>query len=143
MEIFKNTLCKQADSAATTIMSGIDETVVGPPAQYGGDSESLNPEELFVASINSCIMLVFYHFANKYKQVIRVYRSSAEGVVEKTRDGLRFTSVSVKAEVEIDESCDPKKIEEITQLAEKYCLVSNSVACPVEYSVKVLECDYN
>ena len=67
MEVFTNTVSKQEGKPAETIMSGISETEVGPPAEYGGDPQALNPEEMFVASINSCIMLVFYHFAKKLK----------------------------------------------------------------------------
>lgn len=64
MEIFTNTLSKKADDPAVTRMSGISDTEIGPPEVYGGSPDALNPEELFVTSINSCIMLVFYHFIN-------------------------------------------------------------------------------
>ena len=58
--------------------------------------------------------------------------------VEKTKNGLRFTSVEVKAKIFSAEK-QVEKIEEIAQLAEKYCLVSGSVACPVEYGVEVVD----
>ncbi|MDD5134108.1 MAG: OsmC family protein [Phycisphaerae bacterium] len=118
-------------------MSGIKNIAVGPPEEYGGSPDTLNPEELFVASINSCIMLVFYHFVEKYNVSVISYCSEAEGTVEKTRDGLRFTKVAVNAKVEIGDISHAGKIEEIARLAEKYCLVSNSVLCPVVYTVKL------
>ena len=138
MEIFTNTVCKEANKPATTQMSGITNAEVGPPECYGGSSDALNPEELFVASINSCIMLVFYHFADKYKVGIASYSTEASGTVEKTKNGLRFTSVKVNAAVTLDDESQAEKIEEIAQLAEKYCLVSGSVSCPVSYEVKVV-----
>ena len=58
--------------------------------------------------------------------------------MEKTKNGLRFTSVEVKAKIFSAEK-QVEKIEEIAQLAEKYCLVSGSVACPVEYGVEVVD----
>ena len=58
MELFKNTVYKSGSQTAKTSMSGISETEVGPPSQYGGNSDSLNPEEMLVASVNSCLMLV-------------------------------------------------------------------------------------
>jgi len=139
MEVFTNTVSKQEEKPAKTTMSGISLTEVGPPAVYGGDSQALNPEEMFVASINSCIMLVFYHFAKKLKVEVSSYSSKAEGKVEKTKNGLRFTSVEVKAKVSLSDENQAEKIEEIAQLAEKYCLVSGSVACPVEYGVEVVD----
>jgi len=120
-------------------MSGISETEVGSPPAYGGEPQTLNPEEMFVASINSCIMLVFYHFVKKYKVDILSYYSEANGKVEKTKNGLRFTSVEVKAKVSLNDKNQAEKIEEIAQLAEKYCLVSGSVACPVSYEVEIID----
>jgi uncharacterized OsmC-like protein len=139
MEIFRNTVHKNADQVATTAMSGISETKVGPPPEYGGNPNALNPEEMLVASVNSCIMLVFYHFADKYEVDIASYHSDAEGKVEKTKNGLRFSNIEVKAKVRLGPAGSPEKIEQITQLAEKYCLVSGSLTCPVQYTVELAE----
>ena len=139
MEVFTNVVNKQADKSATTQMSGITNAEIGPPECYGGSADALNPEELFVASINSCIMLVFYHFTDKYKVGITSYSTEASGTVEKTKNGLRFTAVDVRAKVTLDDPGQAEKIEEIAQLAEKYCLVSGSVSCPVEYGVEVVD----
>ncbi|MBN2593210.1 MAG: OsmC family protein [Sedimentisphaerales bacterium] len=139
MEIFRNTVYQISDKPAKTNMSGISETEIGPPPEYGGSPNSLNPEEMFVASVNSCIMLVFYHFANKYEVEIASYHSQAEGKVEKTKNGLRFTNVEVKAKVSLAGTASAERIEEIAHLADKYCLVSGSLACPVQYSVEVVE----
>jgi uncharacterized OsmC-like protein len=139
MEIFKNTVYQHSGTPAKTSMSGISETKVGPPLEYGGDPDALNPEEMLVASVNSCIMLVFYHFVDKYKVDIASYHSDAEGKVEKTKNGLRFTNIEVKAKVRLGPDASAEKIEQITQLSEKYCLVSGSLACPVQYTVELVE----
>lgn len=139
MEIFRNTLHKNSDQLARTSMSGISELEVGPPQEYGGNPNTLNPEEMLVASVNSCIMLVFYHFANKYEVEITSYNSDAEGKVEKTKNGLRFMNVQVKAKIGLANLNQVEKIEEIAKLADQYCLVSGSLTCPVHYEVEVIE----
>ena len=139
MEIFKNTVYRNSGQPAKTTMSGISETEIGPPAEYGGNPNALNPEELLVASVNSCIMLVFFHFARKYEVEIASYNSQAEGKVEKTKNGLRFTNVQVKAKVSLADGASAEKIEEIAHLADKYCLVTGSLACPVQYNVEIVE----
>jgi organic hydroperoxide reductase OsmC/OhrA len=139
MEIFRNTVYQNSDNPAKTTMSGINETEIGPPSEYGGSPNTLNPEEMLVASVNSCIMLVFFHFAEKYEVEVTSYHSDAEGKVEKTKNGLRFTNVEVRAKVRLGSAGSAQKIEEIGQLAEKYCLVSGSLACPVQYHVEVVE----
>jgi organic hydroperoxide reductase OsmC/OhrA len=139
MEIFRNTVYQNSDKRAKTKMSGISETEIGPPPEYGGSPNSLNPEEMLVASVNSCIMLVFFHFAKTYAVEVTSYYSDAEGKVEKTKNGLRLTHVEVRAKVRLGILGSAKKIEEIGQLAEKYCLVSGSLTCPVQYHVEVAE----
>jgi len=130
---------KNSGNPAKTTISGISETEIGPPLEYGGSPSSLNPEEMLVASVNSCIMLVFFHFAKKYEIEITSYHSGAEGKVEKTKSGLRFVIIEVKAKVRLGTAASAGKIEKIAHLAEKYCLVSGSLACPVQYNVEVVE----
>ena len=133
MELFENHLICQGTETATTSMSGTGDVPIGPPPSYGGNVHTLNPEELFVASINSCIMLVFYHFAAQRKVEIARYDSEAVGKVEKTKNGLRFTEVQVKATVVTANPQQADQVATLAALAEKYCLVSNSVACPLHY----------
>jgi len=84
-------------------------------------------------------MLVFFHFVDKSEIDVLSYHSDAEGKVEKTKNGLRFTNIQVKAKVRLGNTASTQKIQEIVQLAEKYCLVSGSLACPVQYNVQVVE----
>jgi len=139
MELFKNTVYKSGGQTAKTSMSRISEAEIGPPPEYGGSPNSLNPEEMLVASVNSCIMLVFFHFVKKSNVEVVSYSSDAEGKVEKTKNGLRFTNIQVKAKVRLGNAGSTQKIQEIVQLAEKYCLVSNALTCPVNYNVQILE----
>ena len=134
MTQFNNAIRCVAEGPAVTTMSGAKETEIGPPVEYGGRPDTLNPEELFVASINSCLMLVFYHFAEKSGVAIESYEADAAGTVEKTREGLRFTKVTIEAKVKIQAADVPAKLQELAELAEKFCLVSNSVSCPVSYT---------
>jgi len=135
MTSFKNALSCVAGQPAVTTMSGAKDVEIGPPVEYGGSADTLNPEELFVASISSCLMLVFYHFAERSGVEIERYESQAEGTVEKTRNGLRFTNVDVQVQVKVQTTDAAGKLGELAELAEKFCLVSNSVSCPVSYNV--------
>jgi organic hydroperoxide reductase OsmC/OhrA len=84
-------------------------------------------------------MLVFYHFANQRKVTIILYDSQATGKVEKTSNGLRFTEIQVKATVILGNQEQSSEVDKLSELAEKYCLVSNSVACPIHYKVEIKE----
>lgn len=139
MDVFKNEVYRKGPETGRMSMSGTGDAEVGPAEAYGGSSDTLNPEEMFVASINSCVMEVFYYFVEKLSVDVTSYSATAEGTVEKTATGLRFTKVAIRAEVTIGDGGGAERIDELRELAEKYCLVSNSVTCPVEYEVSVVD----
>jgi len=135
--LFKNTVFKEGDESAKTIFSGPGELEVGPAAEFEGNPETLNPEEMFVAAINNCLMTTFFYFERKLNVEISSYYSEAKGHVEKQADGFRFTNVDVRAEVTLKQQELAEKAHQLGDLAEKYCLVSRSVACPVHYELEV------
>jgi organic hydroperoxide reductase OsmC/OhrA len=52
---------------------------------------------------------------------------------------LRFTEIQVKATVILGNQEQSSEVDKLSELAEKYCLVSNSVACPIHYKVEIKE----
>jgi organic hydroperoxide reductase OsmC/OhrA len=135
--LFKNTVFKEGDKTAKTVFSGPGELKVGPAPEFEGSPETLNPEEMFVAAINNCLMTTFFYFVRKSNFEVLSYYSDAQGRVEKQADGFRFTNVEVRAEVILLQQEFAEKVREFGELAEKYCLVSRSVTCPVHYRLEV------
>ena len=134
---FKNTVYREGDESARTVFTGPGELQVGPAPEFEGSPETLNPEEMFVASINNCLMTTYFYFVRKLNIEIVSYYSDAEGQIEKQKDGFRFTKVEVRAKVTLQQQDLVEKARELGDLAEKYCLVSRSVTCPVRYSLVV------
>ena len=139
METFTNTITRTGGDLAATKMSGISETPLGPPPQYGGSPDTLNPEEMLVASVNGCLLLVLDHFTHKAGITVASYQADAKGTVEKTKNGLRFTRITVNAQVAAADGTTAEKLNQAAKLAEKSCLVSGSLNCPVEYNINVTE----
>jgi len=135
--LFKNTVFKEGDESAKTVFSGPGELGIGPAPEFNGKPETLNPEEMFVAAINSCIMTTFFYFVRKSNVEILSYHSEAQGRIEKLTDGFRFTNVEVQAKVALQQQDIVEKVRQLGDLAEKYCLVSRSVTCPVQYELEV------
>jgi len=135
--IFKNAVSRNQDEPAKVIFSGHGQMEIGAAAEFGGSGQGLNPEEMFVAAINSCLMNTFFYFTQKFKIEILSYSSQASGQLEKQSDGFRFTNVEVRAKVRLPEEKFAEKTQEAGQLAEKYCLVSKSVTCPVNYQLEI------
>jgi organic hydroperoxide reductase OsmC/OhrA len=135
--LFKNTVFKEGDKSAKTTFSGFGDVEVGPAPEFEGSPETLNPEEMFVAAINNCLMTTFFYFVRKSNVEVLSYYSEAQGRLEKQKDGFRFTHVEVRAEVVLAQQQPAEKVRQIGELAEKYCLISRSVACPVHYELRV------
>lgn len=113
----------------------LPEVEVNAPANFGGPDNVWSPEHLFVSSIASCIMLSFLYFAEQRKVEIKSYESTAKGVLKKGNAGFEFDSVVINATVDVSEE-QKAKIPKLAELGEKYCLVSNSVKCNIEFNVK-------
>jgi peroxiredoxin-like protein len=114
----------------------LPEIEVNAPANFGGPDDVWSPEHLFVSSIASCTMLSFMYFAEQRKVEIKSYESQAKGTLKKGENGFEFESVIVNAKVEVPEE-QAGKVRKLAELGEKYCLVSNSVKCNVEFNVTV------
>ena len=135
--VYLNTVRKEMDGSAATLFRGPGELAIGPAPEFGGRPESLNPEELFVAAVNSCLLMTLSYFLQRSKIEIESYQADAEGQVKKDGDGLRFVDVAVRATATVKDPSVAEKISHLAELAEKHCLVSRSVSCPVHFHLSV------
>ena len=100
-----------------------------------GDKNRHNPEDLLVSSIASCHMLWFLHLASTKGIIVVDYEDAASGVMVEKEDGSGyFESVTLSPLVTIT---DPSRIEEtneLHQVANKYCFISNSLNFLVKHN---------
>ncbi|MBN2376752.1 MAG: OsmC family protein [Sedimentisphaerales bacterium] len=136
MHWFKNQLDRQADGNFSTSLGGVGTVAVGAPVEFNGSAETTNPEELLIASLNSCIAMTFMYFARKLELTVDSYSSRAEGEVVKDDGGFRFSQAKVTAAVETSDPDAKQKLAKITELAEKYCLVTRSMSFPIQFVVE-------
>lgn len=99
------------------------------PAPYS-DAASIDPEEMFVASLASCHMLWFLDFAKRAKIDIRSYMDRAEGVMTKNAEG-RMAIVKVTLHPRVESDGDAATIEELHHKAHDACFIANSVTTDV------------
>jgi len=126
---------KQADLSARDNPS----LQVTPPPEFGGAARTWCPEELFVASIESCLMSTFLYFAERFDLSLSAYSSASKGTLNKTAQGLRVTGVEVRIEVawEDDESLRKADSLRLKEKLEKYCPISTSLNCPVSIHMEM------
>jgi len=110
---------------------------VATPPVFGGPEGMWSPEELFVGSVASCLMSTFLYFSDRSDVPLEAYTSDASGRMEKTPNGLRFTSmdVTIRATLADEEARQRAADLRLQEKLETYCPVSTALNCPVRITL--------
>jgi len=113
---------------------------VSPPPEFGGSSGTWSPEQLFVASIESCLMSTCTYFTNRFDAPLASYSSTCRGTLEKQQEGLRFSKIEVSITAQFHDQEAMRKAESLRlrQKLEKYCPVSAALNCPVHIDLNLV-----
>ncbi|MDD3520818.1 MAG: OsmC family protein, partial [Actinomycetota bacterium] len=111
---------------------------VATPPEFRGHPGIWNPEELFIAAVNSCVMTTFLSFAQKQSLEFLSYESEVEGILKFAENKLMFTDVAVKPLIIVADKSDIEKAKTIIDMVEKNCLISNSIKSRVEIIPEII-----
>lgn len=144
---YTSTLTWQRGQAAFTpktydrnhaIAFGSGQTVRGSSApDYAGDDALVNPEELFTASISSCLMLTFLYLAALKGLTIEEYSATAVGKLAKNAEGkMAMSEVIITPKVVWENNTpDQSIVTELFKKAHDNCFISNSVKTTVSINI--------
>ncbi|HEV2531296.1 OsmC family protein [Phenylobacterium sp.] len=95
--------------------------------------DSVDPEEMLVASLSQCHMLTFLHKAREAGLVVTRYRDDAEGLMEKIDgDRMAVTKVTLRPEIAYaGERPTADQRARLHHLAHEECFIANSVKTQV------------
>jgi organic hydroperoxide reductase OsmC/OhrA len=110
---------------------GKPNVVVGSPPEFKGEADNWSPEELFVGSLNTCIMLTFFALAQARKLTPVEYESEAEGLLENVDGKYRITEVTVRPRVVVETDAQLELGRKTMEAVEAQCFVSNSITSRV------------
>lgn len=125
--IFTTTLIWAGDKRGKLFCPNKPQIEISTPPEFRGPVGYWSPEDLFLASINSCIMTTFIYFAEKLFLVFLSYKSEIEGEVTFEEGKLAFSSVTVRPVIEVKSGTDKEKAKQAIEKSEKHCLISSSV----------------
>lgn len=106
-------------------------SVVRPPLS---DPAAVDPEEAFVASLSSCHMLWFLHFAAREGFVVDSYADQASGTLGRTTEGrMALTRVVLRPAARCSGTRVPAPgdLQRLHQAAHEACFIANSVRTEV------------
>jgi peroxiredoxin-like protein len=115
----------------TATSPGKPDVQVATPPEFRGHEGIWSPEDLFVASVNVCVMTTFLAFAERAGLSFSEYESEADGRLEMVDGRFQMTSVAIRPKVTLSAGEDAGKAKEILARAEAACLISNSVKSKV------------
>lgn len=95
--------------------------------------EAVDPEEMLVAALSNCHMLVFLHLARQAGFGVTAYRDRAEGTMGQIAPGRQaVTAVVLHPEIEWSGPApDAAKLAELHHQAHEGCFIANSVKTEV------------
>lgn len=114
------------------------ETDMSVPEEFGGDSENPSPEDLFSASLQTCMIATFKTIAERKN--LKYNRIKSEASVNLDRgDDSRPVMKDGKINLEVSGVKDDEKAEKVAQATEKNCFIHNSVRTDVRTSFEFTE----
>jgi len=112
------------------------------PVRFRGEEGKLTPEDLLLASVNTCIISTFSaYLARKDFEPIG-YTSEVEGLLEHTdHSGFIFTKIKVKVYVTVGTEEEKAQVIEMLEKAHKDCWMSNSLKSETTLETEVIVAD--
>jgi organic hydroperoxide reductase OsmC/OhrA len=103
------------------------------PPDGHGHSGVLTPEDAFVASVNTCVMMMFLWSAERFRLELVSFECHAEGtkLIELDRTEI-FTQVTLRPRIVVrtdaaEREATLKRVQRALNSAVKYSLVANSI----------------
>lgn len=136
--LYKNKIRWESEKKGFLSSEGKQGFQVATPPEFRGHPGIWNPEELFIAAVNSCVMTTFLSFAQKQSLEFLSYESEVEGILKFAENKLMFTDVAVKPLIIVADKSDIEKAKTIIDMVEKNCLISNSIKSRVEIIPEII-----
>ena len=100
---------------------------VACPPEYGGHENIWSPEDLFVASVEVCVMTTFLWLAGREGMKPSSYESDASAIATMVDGVFGIPKVTVKVRIGVASDGDRAVAEKVLGEVEDWCLVSKSI----------------
>ena len=127
--VFEGTAKWKSESESDIMIKGKHVTTVSPPPEFGGKKGYLVPEEIFTASLASCMNTLFLFIAKNSK--LKLKNLETRAILKMNVKGLEkliFTNIhfNMTVRLEVDTERERKKTNSCFQIAQKICPLRQS-----------------
>lgn len=128
---------QDSDDWSLATLEGL-ETEMSTPEDFGGDSENPSPEDLFNASLSSCILATFKITAERKDLDYQKITVNSKTSLDRNEDG-RPVMKSAELQVEVKGVSDIELAKEVARITEKNCFIHNAVKTDVNTDFEYTE----
>ncbi|MFH1965803.1 MAG: OsmC family protein [Acidobacteriota bacterium] len=134
---YETTVSWTSDKEGRLHAGGNPEIIIATPPEFGGPKNRWTPEDLLAGAVGSCVMTSSIFFLEKGGVKLLSFLSNATAIMEKTREGLAITEISVDVRIAVANEEDIEKAYSAMQKAEATCPVSKALKCGVSLKTSV------
>jgi len=138
--VFDGTATWKSGTECDLFVKGNKIVTVSPPQEFGGKSGYCAPEEIFAASLASCMNTLYLLIARNSNLELKNLETKASVKMDAERlDKMIFTNVHfiMKVKLEKDDEREREKAESVHRIAQKICPIRQSwgEAVPVSFEL--------
>jgi organic hydroperoxide reductase OsmC/OhrA len=128
------------EKIVTVEVNGKNSFNVATPPDFWPESPPglVSPEDLFLASAVSCYGVSLHGVSKRFHVEFSDFHLSGSGTLQKGEYGWEFAEINIAAKIFITEESDRSKISRVAERAHTYCVVANSMRCPVHLKYKII-----
>jgi len=105
----------------------------------GSPNDMWTPEQLFVSSLEVCVLMSFISQAKRRGVRFTSYKSEARGRLEFVGKDFMFSEITIDIKIEVPEDQDPDTVRTALAESETDCLVSASMKTEVKIRANVVK----
>jgi organic hydroperoxide reductase OsmC/OhrA len=127
--VFEGSANWKSGTECDLTVKGKHIATVSPPPEFGGKAGYIVPEEIFAASLASCMNTLFLLIAKNSKLNLKNLETKATvNMNAETLEKLIFTNIhfNMKVKLEKDIEWERKKANSVYQIAQKICPLRQS-----------------
>ncbi len=116
----------------TIFGEGKPDLAVSSPPEFKGTPGLWSPEDMFVASVNVCLLMTFLAYSRHKNLELVGYECPVEGALEYSDGKYRFTEITLHPRLTLKSQEEVERARTILMDAHSNCLISNSIVAEVK-----------
>jgi len=117
--------------------AGVPVLRTAAPADFDGPGDAWSPEQLLLASVQSCYLFTLRAVAHASHLEFLTLELKAEGVVDRQGGVTRFTELTLRPRLSVPPETDPARVQAVLDKTKRACLVSASLDTPIRIEADI------